>query len=165
MPANCSFVWNWFIYAMIEVNTVLQLKLTRSLLSAFLWNVWPWSVSEPRRLQSLWSPLSEPQILCVIYRYYSCMVLIYYASKKENMWFIHVGAYATLTFFDSVVWHPGLGVWRQCKVLLCSVLCAYLWSACMHAYCTHMQFYKLLSCAIYLTKLYRKAWQNCCGWI
>jgi hypothetical protein len=121
-------IWNWILYVMIEV----QLILTRSLLSAFFWNVWLWSVSQPRRLQSLWSPLSEPQISCVIYRYYSCMILIYYVSKKEDMWFIRVGVHATLAFFDSVVWDPGLGLWRQCKMLLCSVLCVYLLCASVH---------------------------------
>jgi len=124
-------IWNWFIYVMIEVNTVLRFILTRSLWSAFFWNIWLWSVSQPRRVQSLWSPLSEPQISCVISRYYLCMVLIYYVSKKENMWLIHVGVHATLAFFDGLVWDPGLGLWRQCKVLLCSVLCAYLWCACV----------------------------------
>ena len=152
-------VWNWFIYAMIEGNTVLQFIVTRSLLSAFFWNVWLWSVSQSRRMQSSWSPLSEPQISCVIYRYYSCILLICYVSKKENLWFILVGVHATLVFFDSIVWGPALGLWRM---LLCSALCVYL--LCAYVYNAHMHFYKLHSCAIYVTKLYRKAWQNCCGW-
>jgi len=39
------------MYVMIEVNTVLHFILTRSLLSTFFWNVWLWSVSQPRKLR------------------------------------------------------------------------------------------------------------------
>lgn len=123
---------------MIEVNAVLQFILTWSLCSTVCWNVWLWSVSDSRRLHS-----GDFKITTVRTSYFVFDIQILFIlgikmlgmQERESVcdWFMLMHIHHL--YFLSVIWGQGVG------------LCA----------CVHFPFLRLISCAISLIKLDRKA--------